>query len=53
LGSEYTYSGGSWSVGQRIDNNNNDLLNSVSCPTASFCVAVDNNGYEFTYSGAK
>ncbi len=50
-GAQSTTPGGSWSVGQRIDNNNNDLLNSVSCPTASFCVAVDDLGSEYTYSG--
>ena len=27
-------------------------LNSVSCPTSSFCVAVDNNGQGFTYTGS-
>ena len=26
-------------------------LTSVSCPTATFCIAVDNQGYAFTFTG--
>ncbi|MDA8399375.1 MAG: hypothetical protein M0008_04900 [Actinomycetota bacterium] len=48
-GYEFTYSGGSWSAGRRIDSN--AFLSSISCPTVSFCVAADPRGYVFTYSG--
>ena len=41
---------GTWSSGQLIDTTGG--LNSVSCPTASFCVAVDQYGYEYTYSNS-
>jgi hypothetical protein len=41
-----------WSSGKRIDPYalSPGDLNSVSCPNKSFWVAVDNNGYKFTYS---
>ena len=41
---------GTWSSGRKIDTNGSNNLSSVSCPTARFCVAVDYNGYEYTYS---
>ena len=46
-----------WSSGQQIDTNSNNgrrpnnYLDSVSCPTRTFCVAVDDGGYAFIYSG--
>jgi hypothetical protein len=40
-----------WSSGTLIDASGGGLL-SVSCPTASFCVAVDVDGYAFTYNGS-
>ena len=44
---------GAWSSGQQIDANYDNSLNSVSCPTASFCVAVgDTGGNEYTYSNS-
>src|SRR5665213_775802 len=45
----YIYTGGTWSSGERIDDNTHAPLFSVSCPTENFCVAVDDVGYEFTY----
>ncbi len=54
-GAQSTTPGGSWSKGQQIDtssnSNNSAGLTSVSCPTASFCIAVGESGYEYTYSG--
>ena len=46
---------GTWSSGQQIDTHNNAFSNnnplySVSCPSATFCVAMGGGGYEFTYS---
>jgi hypothetical protein len=44
----YTYSGGTWSTGQTVEN---DLtLKSISCPTRSFCVAADSAGNVYRYS---
>ncbi len=39
-----------WSSPANIDSTG---LVSVSCPTASFCAAVDNSGYALTYDGTK
>jgi hypothetical protein len=44
-----TYSGSSWSS-KSIDAGN--ILQSVSCPTASFCAAVDMSGNALTYSNS-
>jgi hypothetical protein len=38
-----------WSAGSSIDTGNN--FTSVSCPTPSFCAAVDNAGNVLTYNG--
>ena len=38
-----------WSISPEPINTNGSLT-SVSCPTTQFCMAVDNNGYAFTYS---
>jgi hypothetical protein len=56
-GNALTYNGSSWSSPDQIDPGLADLdeidgwLSSVSCPTASFCTAVDSVGYGFTYDG--
>jgi hypothetical protein len=42
---------GSWSAPSNIDVGE-DGLASVSCPSASFCVAVDVEGNAFTYNGS-
>jgi hypothetical protein len=49
---EFTFSGGSWSKGLRINPETGllDDLSSVSCASENFCVAVG-GGYEVTYSG--
>jgi hypothetical protein len=44
------YSGGSWSAPQTIDGSG-DQFTSVSCPSPSFCVAVDEKGDALTYNG--
>ncbi|HEV3260744.1 MAG TPA: protein kinase [Gemmataceae bacterium] len=44
----YTYSGGRWAQGHLLQNTN--FLVSISCPSASFCVAADNGGNVYTYS---
>jgi hypothetical protein len=41
--------GASWSSTSPIDSGNS--LNSVSCSTASFCIAVDGEGQAFTFDG--
>ncbi len=60
----YTLSSGTWSQGQQVDTNSNQpvegftgpgtnslgQLTSISCPTTTFCAAVDNGGYAFIYS---
>jgi len=46
----FIYNGSSWSSPEEIDPGNQ--LFSVSCPTASFCVAVDNWGNVLTYNGS-
>src|SRR5450755_4021428 len=45
------YDGSLWSVPVSIDPSG-DGLPSVSCPSASFCVAVDNIGNVLTYDGS-
>jgi hypothetical protein len=45
----FTYTGRITSWAKTIVDSNGGLA-SVSCPTAKFCVAVDGNGYAFTYS---
>lgn len=42
---------GTWSSGHWLGIKS--WLDSVLCPTATFCVAVDGNGYEYTFSGGK
>jgi hypothetical protein len=42
FGNALTFDGSSWSVPTSIDPNGRRL--SVSCPSASFCVAVDLDG---------
>jgi hypothetical protein len=49
-GNVLTYDGSSWSSPDSIDGLRQ--LNSVSCPTASFCAAVDESGYVLTYNGS-
>jgi hypothetical protein len=44
----YTYSGGSWAEGHVVEDTS--FIVSVSCPSASFCVAADNVGNIYTYS---
>jgi len=44
----YTYSGGRWAEGHLVENTS--FLASVSCSSASFCVAADNVGNIYTYS---
>ena len=43
----FTYNGTSWSAATTL--NTNDLVDSVSCPTSTFCLAMGNNWY--TYDG--
>jgi len=43
----YTYSGGRWAQGHLVENTS--FLASVSCASASFCVAADNVGNIYTY----
>ena len=46
---------GTWSSRQMIDQGAGGfavVLTSVSCPSASFCVAVDNAGNALTYNGS-
>jgi hypothetical protein len=47
VGNAETYNGTSWSAPTKIA----DRLNAVSCPTSSFCVAVDSSGDALTYNG--
>jgi hypothetical protein len=49
-GNALTYDGTSWSSPDSIDAANQII--SVSCPTTSFCVAVDSVGNVFTYNGS-
>ncbi len=47
----FTYDGTSWSSRDEVDPNGG-ALNSVSCPTASVCAAVDYDGNALTYCGS-
>ncbi|MGH2872589.1 MAG: hypothetical protein ACRDL5_09040 [Solirubrobacteraceae bacterium] len=47
-----SYDGGSWSPLDNIDPSELYSLTSVSCPSVSFCVAVDNGGRASLYSYA-
>ncbi len=49
-GNAFTYNGSSWSAPDSIDPYEFGLT-SVSCPTASFCAAVDYSGNVLTYRG--
>jgi hypothetical protein len=59
-GYAWTFNGHGWSSAQGIDvahghagfYGDNTGLNSVSCPTTHFCMAVDGTGYELVYNGA-
>jgi hypothetical protein len=44
-----TYENGGWSAPSNIDPNG-DGINSISCPTATFCAAVDSNGDVLYYT---
>jgi pimeloyl-ACP methyl ester carboxylesterase len=51
-GDEYTYAGGAWSSGQQIFGERADTGASVSCPLATFCIALSgSDGDAFMYSG--
>ncbi len=45
-----TNAGASWSTPQNISSSVN--LQAVSCPSTSFCVAVDNGGNAYTFNGS-
>jgi hypothetical protein len=57
-GYAYTYSNGTWSEGTMFDTteatsagaNNLTSSSAVSCATSSFCIAVDLDGFAWTYS---
>jgi hypothetical protein len=49
-GEAATYDGSSWSAPVKIDSSAG--LSSVSCPSASFCAAVDFRGNALTYNGS-
>jgi len=48
-----TYSDGRWSADQKIKLRGSDypLVGAVSCASASFCAALDDDGHAYTYSG--
>jgi Protein kinase domain len=48
----FTYSGGSWRTRQRVEGDSGSVntLQSISCVTSSFCMAVDDAGNAFTYT---
>ena len=51
----WTYNGASWSaysIIEPINGGKGARLISVSCPTISFCVAVDDSGNALTYNGS-
>ena len=50
-GSALTYDGSSWSLPDSIDAYAGEMT-SVSCPTASFCAAVDYGGNVLIYDGS-
>lgn len=39
-----------WSAASNVDGSS--VLSAISCPTTTFCAAVDQSGYEFTYNGS-
>jgi hypothetical protein len=41
----FGWNGTAWSAGTLIDNGH--ALTSISCPTATYCVAVDRSGHAF------
>jgi hypothetical protein len=46
----FTYNGSSWSTPVSIDGPGEGVP-ALSCSSASFCVAMDDNGYAMTYNG--
>jgi hypothetical protein len=50
VGNAFTWNGAAWSSASSVDVGN--YFTSVSCPSASSCVAVDNLGNAFTWSEA-
>jgi hypothetical protein len=44
-GNAVSYDGSSWTAPTAIDSPSNGGLQSVSCPSANFCVAADYYGY--------
>jgi hypothetical protein len=47
----YVFDGTSWSAGQQIEPGTTNSILSLSCPTESFCMAVDSSGNAVRYSG--
>jgi len=45
-----TFNGSSWSAGQTLGSGTSEPV-AVSCPTASFCVAVAGDGSVYVYDG--
>ncbi len=46
-----TYNGTTWTTPTIIDTIASGVLEDVTCATADFCVALDNEGYAMTYNG--
>jgi hypothetical protein len=44
-----TWRGSSWTLGPKVTN---DDISQLSCPTTTFCMAVDQTGAVFTYNGS-
>jgi hypothetical protein len=51
-GKSSTFDGTSWSTPIAIDNSGSDLSGSISCPTSTFCVAVEAGGGVVMFTGA-
>jgi hypothetical protein len=52
-GHAYTFNGTTWSGATLIDATGGGGFTAVSCPTATFCTAVDNTGHAVTYNGKR
>jgi hypothetical protein len=49
LGNVVVWNGNAWSTPQTIDSNGD--INSVSCPTSSYCSVVDHWGVAYDWNG--
>jgi len=51
LGNAFTFNGSSWSKPTALVPGLTAAMDAISCPTTTFCVAIDAGGNQYTFNG--